>query len=79
MSARDEVNRLADDTPHFAGSLGTEDLPEDVVSQEEDNPRRGVMAYAVNLGGREKPTLTPDEREYVAKTLEKAAKVIRDG
>ncbi len=89
MSDADDVDRLARDTAPFGGSLGTEDLPDDVVAQElvcmvwlttrVDKPRRGVLAYAVNIGGRENPELTADEREYVAATLTRAAKAVRDG
>jgi len=85
---RKDLADLAAKTPEPLFSLGTRDLPEDVVKQElmvtlflttdNDNPRRGVLAYAVFLGGRENPDLTPDEVEYVTATLERGAVAIRE-
>ncbi len=86
--AQADVERLNAAHKPFSTALGTSELPEDVVAQEvvgmvwlttdQDNPRRGVMAYAVDLGGRENPKLTRDEAMYVARVYEAAAKAIRE-
>ena len=83
-----DVERLvAKASDPMVGELGTKELPEGVVSQElvvsvwlttdEDNPRRGTMAYGVWIGGRDNPPLTRVEAEYVARALEYGAAKVR--
>lgn len=88
MSTVDELYQRDRANPPELVELGTSDLPESVVRQElavavylttdDEDPRRGSLGYGIRLGERNNPELTPDEAEYVAKTLELAARGIRD-
>ncbi len=82
----------ADWRPSERGSLGTETLPVEVTSQPiavsvwsttegigANGRPEGWFSISLSIAGRKNPIdLTPDEREYVASALEKAAALFRD-